>query len=49
MHICHFDNDGLVALALSEPESRMEEQIMKKLKNGWVEGSVSDFLEVSDG
>jgi len=24
------------------------EQIMKKLKNGWVEGSVKDFLNLSD-
>jgi hypothetical protein len=24
------------------------EQIMKKLKNGWVEGSVKDFLDLSD-
>jgi DNA-binding transcriptional regulator YiaG len=24
------------------------EQVMKKLKNGWVEGSAQDFLELSD-
>jgi DNA-binding transcriptional regulator YiaG len=24
------------------------EQIMKKLKNGWVEGSIEDFLDLSD-
>lgn len=28
--------------------ARLCEQVMKRLKNGWVEGSVQDFLALSD-